>query len=290
MSRCSVIQLTAAVAVVTAMTAMLATAQQAPARGGSAGMIELGPDDKPAFPDPPAGFNLKRDNVAHGELTAVQYDSKSLGTRRQIRVYTPPGYSTHRKYPVLYLLHGLGWNDLEWTQMRHADVVIDNLLADGMIPPMLMVFRNGDANTTAAAIAAAGGAWIGRAGGVGGVAPNYDSWGMPFENDLLKDIIPYVAAHYSVYNDREHRALAGLSMGGGQTLNIGLAHVETFAWIGGFSSAPITKAPADLVPDPARLKRLKVLWLACGNKDGLIRVGGRSQVPQGERRPSRLAC
>ena len=194
MSRCSVIQLTAAVAVVTAMTAMLATAQQAPARGGSAGMIELGPDDKPAFPDPPA------------------------------------------------------------------------------------------------AIAAAEGAWIGRAGGVGGVAPNYDSWGMPFENDLLKDIIPYVAAHYSVYNDREHRALAGLSMGGGQTLNIGLAHVETFAWIGGFSSAPITKAPADLVPDPARLKRLKVLWLACGNKDGLIRVGGRSQVPQGERRPSRLAC
>ena len=85
MSRCSVIQLTAAVAVVTAMTAMLATAQQAPARGGSAGMIELGPDDKPAFPDPPAGFNLKRDNVPHGELTVVQYDSESPGTRRQIR-------------------------------------------------------------------------------------------------------------------------------------------------------------------------------------------------------------
>src|SRR5690349_8160452 len=77
-------------------------------RGGFGGPIELGPDDKPAFPDPPAGFNVKRDNVPHGELTAVEYDSKSLGTRRRMRIYTPPGYSTARKYPVLYLLHGIG--------------------------------------------------------------------------------------------------------------------------------------------------------------------------------------
>src|ERR1041384_3986666 len=74
-------------------------------RGGFGGPIELGPDDKPAFPDPPAGFNVKRDNIPHGELVAVQYDSKSLGTRRRMRVYTPPGYSSARKYPVLYLLH-----------------------------------------------------------------------------------------------------------------------------------------------------------------------------------------
>ena len=111
-------------------------------RGGFGGTIELGPDDKQAFPDPPAGFNEKRDNIPHGSLTAVQYDSKTLGTRRQIRVYTPPGYSTSRKYPVIYLLHGMGWNDLEWTQIRHADVVIDNLLAEGKIQPMLMVFPN----------------------------------------------------------------------------------------------------------------------------------------------------
>ena len=80
-------------------------------RGGFGGPIELGPDDKPSFPDPPAGFNVKRDNIAHGELTAVPYDSKSLGTRRQMRVYTPPGYSANRKYPVLILLHGIGGND-----------------------------------------------------------------------------------------------------------------------------------------------------------------------------------
>ena len=76
-------------------------------RGGFGGPIELGPDDKPAFTDPPAGFNIRRENIPHGDLTAVQYDSKSLGTRRQVRVYTPPGYSANRKYPVLYLLHAL---------------------------------------------------------------------------------------------------------------------------------------------------------------------------------------
>jgi len=252
----------------------------------------LGPDDKPAFPDPPAGFDARRDNVAHGEITAVQYDSKSLGTRRQMRVYTPPGYSTAHKYPVLILLHGIGGNDLEWTKACHADNVIDNLLAEGKIQPMIVVFPNGNSAVTANAAgdfagegmgargggppgggAPAGGA---RGGAVGGRGPGFggfDSWGTPFENDLLKDIIPYVESHYSVYTDREHRALAGLSMGGGQTLNIGLSHIETFAWIGGFSSAPNTKAPAEVVPDPVAAKeKLKLLWLGCGNKDGLIRI------------------
>ncbi len=95
----------------------------------------------------------------------------------------------------------------------------------------------------------------------------------PFENDLLQDIIPYIDAPYSVYSDRDHRALAGLSMGGGQTLNIGLVHPETFAWVGGFSSAPDTRQPPSLVvPDPAVPKQLKLIWLGCGNKDGLIRI------------------
>ncbi len=97
-------------------------------------------------------------------------------------------------------------------------------------------------------------------------------WLTPFENDLIKDIIPFVESRYSVYADPEHRALAGLSMGGGQALNIGLVHPETFAYVGGFSSAPDTKNPPDLVPDPAVPKKLKLIWLACGNKDGLIRI------------------
>ncbi|MEO8597080.1 MAG: alpha/beta hydrolase-fold protein [Candidatus Solibacter sp.] len=291
-----------------------AAAQQSPAAppgagrgGGFGGTIELGPDDKPAFPDPPAGFNVRRDNIPHGEMMDVQYDSKTLGTRRQIRVYLPPGYSADRKYPTIYLQHGLGWNDLEWPQVRHADIVIDNLIADGKIQPMVMIFPNGDSSMTAATIAAAGGGpWMGGGMGPGrggpgagaGAAPAarggsaagagaptganaagggragvvMENWLTPYENDLLKDIIPFVESRYSVYRDSEHRALAGLSMGGGQALNIGLAHPETFAYVGGFSAAPDTKAPPELVPDPAVPRKLKVLWLACGNKDGLIRV------------------
>ena len=102
---------------------------------------------------------------------------------------------------------------------------------------------------------------------------NMEAWLTPFENDLLKDIVPYIDSHYSVYTDRDHRALAGLSMGGGQTLNIGLIHPETFAYVGGFSSAPDTRQPPTaLVPDPSVPKQLKLVWLACGNKDGLIRI------------------
>jgi enterochelin esterase-like enzyme len=90
---------------------------------------------------------------------------------------------------------------------------------------------------------------------------------------LIKDIIPFIEANYSVESDRESRALAGLSMGGGQSLNIGLANLATFAWVGGFSSAPNTKPAAELVPDPEKAARqLKLLYLSCGNKDGLIRI------------------
>ncbi|MBS1858499.1 MAG: esterase [Acidobacteria bacterium] len=255
-------------------------------RGGFGGPIELGPDDKHAFPDPPSGFNTKRDTIPHGELTAVEYDSKSLGTRRRMRIYTPPGYSADRKYPVLYLLHGIGGTDTEWTQSCHANHVIDNLLADGRIPPMVMVFPDGNSSRTVADLEAAdarraAAAQPAQAGGAapvagaarGGRGMSMEAWLTPFENDLLKDIIPYVNSHYSVYADRDHRALAGLSMGGGQALNIGLVHPETFAYVGGFSSAPDTRQPPSaLVPDPSVPKQLKLVWLGCGNKDGLIRI------------------
>src|SRR5204862_2807242 len=94
-----------------------------------------------------------------------------------------------------------------------------------------------------------------------------------FEKELLTDLIPFVEKTYSVKADRESRAIAGLSMGGGQSLNFGLGNLDTFAWIGGFSSAPNTKSPAELVPDPAAAtKQLKLLWISAGNKDGLIRI------------------
>src|SRR5689334_715711 len=100
--------------------------------------ITLGPDDKPAFANPPTGFRDKRENIAHGTIAAVQYDSKTLSTRREMLVYTPPGYSPGRRYPVIYLLHGLNSGAGQWPYWVRADQVIDNLLADAKTGPVII--------------------------------------------------------------------------------------------------------------------------------------------------------
>jgi len=175
-----------------------------------------------------------------------------------MNVYTPPGYSTDKKYPVLYLLHGIGGDETEWERFAKPDQLADNLLADGKAVPMIIVMPNGRAQKDD------------RPGpNAFSTAPAFAA----FEQDLLKDVIPYMESHYSVQADREHRAIAGLSMGGGQSLNFGLAHLDTFAWVGGFSSAPNTKPPSELLTDPAAAKeKLKLIYLSSGNKDGLIRI------------------
>jgi len=237
-------------------------------RGGFGGPIELKPDDKPAFPNPPDGFDKSREGIERGKLERVDYDSKTVGVKRWMQVYTPPGYSKDTQYPVLYLLHGIGGNEREeWAKGGVANVVLDNLIADKKIEPMFVVFPNGNATTNTA------GEGFGGGGGGGGRAGGFGGWGKSFEDDLIKDIVPFMESHYSVKTDREGRALAGLSMGGGQSLNIGLANLDTFAWVGGFSSAPNTKPAAELVPDPEKAtKQLKLLYISCGNKDGLIRI------------------
>jgi len=250
----------AASAVANAPTGAASNAPRADAprrRGGFGGPIVLGPDDKPAFPEPPAGINVKRDNIVHGKREMIEYDSKTVGTKRKMQVYTPPGYTTDKKYPVLYLLHGIGGDETEWQRFATPDVLLDNLIADGKAVPMIIVMPNGRAQKND------------RADAGMGAAPAFAA----FERDLLDDVIPAIQSRYSTYTNRENRALAGLSMGGGQTLNFGLAHLDTFAWLGGFSSAPNTKAPAVLVPEPAATKaQLKLLMLSCGNKDGLIGI------------------
>jgi enterochelin esterase-like enzyme len=220
--------------------------------------IVLNPDDVPAFPEPPAGFDSERSDVPHGKLEMITYESKSVGTTRKMQVYTPPGYSEEKKYPVLYLLHGIGGDETEWQRFARPNIVLDNLIAHDKVTPMIVVMPNGRAQKND------------RAQGNGfGSAPAFAA----FEQDLLKDVIPTIEKRYSVQSDREHRALAGLSMGGGQSLNFGLGHLDTFAWVGGFSSAPNTKPPTELVPDPTSARqKLKLLWVACGNKDGLIRI------------------
>jgi enterochelin esterase-like enzyme len=220
--------------------------------------IVLNADDVPAFPDPPAGIDAERGDVPHGKLEMISYDSKSVGTTRRMQVYTPPGYSEDRKYPVLYLLHGIGGDETEWQRFAKPNVLLDNLIADGKATPMIVVMPNGRAQKNDRA-----------EGNVFASAPAFAA----FEKDLLEDVIPAIESRYSVQADREHRALAGLSMGGGQSLNFGLAHLDTFAWVGAFSAAPNTKPAAELVPDPAGARRqLKLLWIACGNKDRLIRI------------------
>ncbi len=230
-----------------------------PARPNFGPPVALGPDDKAAFPRAPTGFDVRRDDIERGKLEVVEYDSKTVGIKRKMTVYTPPGYSRDKKYPVLYLLHGIGDNESGWTRTGKADIILDNLYADKKIVPMIVVMPNGRASAEP--------------------APANPFEGNPFEayaafeNDLLKDVIPHLEARYAIQADREYRALAGLSMGGGQSLNFGLRNLDTFAWVGGFSSAPNTQPARTLIPEPAAAKeKLRLLWVSCGDKDGLMRI------------------
>jgi enterochelin esterase-like enzyme len=230
------------------------------ARANFARPIVLAPDDVRVFPEAPAGFKTPRVGVPPGRVEPFEYDSTVTGTRRKANVYLPPGYSSGHKYPVLYLLHGIGGDEHEWLNVASPNVILDNLIADGKAVPMIIVFPNGRALADDRAVG-------------NPFTPEKAAGFAKFERDLLDCLIPAVQAKYSTLTDREHRALAGLSMGGGQTLNFGLAHLDTFAWLGAFSSAPNTKPPAELVPDPAVAReKLKLLYLSSGNQDGLISI------------------
>ena len=227
-------------------------------RRGFGREIILGPDDKPAFDEPAVGFDVKRGDIQHGKEEMVEYYSETVGTNRKMLVYTPPGYTTDQKYPVLYLMHGIGGDETEWQRFASPDILLDNLLADNKAVPMIIVMPNGRAQKNDRA-----------EGNIYSHAPAFAK----FEQDLLNDLIPAIEARYSVIADSKHRAISGLSMGGGQTLNFGLGNLDTFAWIGAFSSAPNTKPIEQLIPEPDQVKKkVKLLWLACGNKDGLISI------------------
>jgi enterochelin esterase-like enzyme len=219
---------------------------------------KLNPDDVPLFPPPPADIEAYRPDIPHGKLQMISYYSKTVGTRRHMNVYTPPGYNANTKYPVLYLMHGIGGDETEWERFAKPNILLDNLLADKKAVPMIIVMPNGRAQKDDRPV-----------GNIYAAAPAFAA----FEQDLLKDVIPTIQARYSVQADQEHRALAGLSMGGGQALDFGLGHLELFAWIGAFSPAPNTYPPAQLVPDPqAARTALKLLWVSCGTNDGLFHI------------------
>jgi enterochelin esterase-like enzyme len=215
-------------------------------------------DPAQAIPPAPAGYDTRRDGIDRGKLETVEYDSATVGGKRKARVYTPPGYTTDKKYPVLYLLHGIGGDENEWARGGSPDVILDNLYADGKAVPMVVVLPNGRAAKDVTAR---------------DQIPKQSPAFAAFEKELLTDLIPFIEKTYSVKADRESRALAGLSMGGGQSLNFGLNNLDTFAWVGGFSSAPNTRPPADLIKDAAEAARkLRLLYVACGDKDRLFRI------------------
>jgi enterochelin esterase-like enzyme len=252
-----------------------------------------------AFPPAPDGFDVRQSGVQTGTVERIEYPSRVTGNMRPAMVYTPPGYSTAQRYPVLYLLHGIGGNETHWTQFGAADSILDNLIAARKAVPMIVVMPNGRASNepqtafgggrrgggagrgaTPAPDAegrgqqARGGGGGARAGGRGGagMGVEFEAYAA-FERELIDDLVPFIESNYSASSDRTDRALAGLSMGGGQSLNFGLGNLETFAWVGGFSSAPNTSAPAALVPNPqAAAEQLELLWVSCGNEDGLFNI------------------
>jgi len=205
--------------------------------------------DRPAFYDGQA--------TPHGEIRTHWYQSKSIGSLRRLTVYLPPSYDTNSRtrYPTLYLFHGANADETAWTRFGHVNLILDNLLAAGKIKPFIVVMPFG----------------YGVPPGSGGGG---DSNAL-FTRDLIEDVIPYVQAQYRVDATRDRRAIAGLSMGGGQSLTIGLNHPELFSHVAGFSAAlrqgnfQNTFAAAIAKPEETNHK-LRLLWFGCGKDDSLF--------------------
>ena len=198
--------------------------------------------------NPPSGYDQNKSGAQKGSCNYFNYQSSATNSSRRARIYLPPGYSTSKKYAVLYLLHGIGGNEDEWYNNGAPHIIMDNLIAEGKIKPFIVVLPYGNAT------------------GGGG-----DGW-ENFTKDLLNSLMPYIEKTYSAYPDAQHRALAGLSQGGAQSLNIGLPNVDKFPYIGGFSSSPITHQNNQLFPDGGTKVKanLKLLFLSCGTSDNLI--------------------
>ena len=203
-------------------------------------------------------------DVPRGALGEVTYRSSALDRFRRMHVYTPPGYQKGEgTFPVFYLLHGSGDSDDAWTTVGRAGFILDNLIAAGKAKPMIMVMTAGHTSS-------------GRGRGQSD----------EFSKDFLNDVMPYIEKHYRAKTDRGSRAMAGLSMGGGQTLNVGIPHLEKFAYLGVYSSGVFGIVPRPNRPAPEgptfeekhqailankELKKdLKLFWFATGKDDFLV--------------------
>lgn len=212
----------------------------------------------------PEGFDQERTGIVQGKIDSISYTSKTVGNSRKALIYTPPGFSKEKKYPVLYLLHGIGGDEKEWLNGANPQAILDNLYAENKLEPMLVVMPNGRAMEDDRA-----------QGNI--FSPDKIAAFKRFEHDLLYDLIPYIEENYPVLKEPTNRAIAGLSMGGGQSLNFGLGNLDTFAWVGSFSAAPNTKQPELLLPDLAQAEeKLELLFISCGHNDDLLPVSQRT--------------
>ena len=212
------------------------------------------------LPVPPQGFDARSNNIPHGQVEiSVTYPTRNNGMQA-VTVYRPPGYSTSQRYPVLYLHHGIGGDERAWvgginggSNEGNADNVMDYLYSRQMATPMIVIMpdgntRNADGTTKA------------------------NNAGFEAHGDvLLNDLIPWVQSTYSAATDADSRAIAGLSMGGGQTFNFGFPNTNTFHYIGPFSAAPNTRQPTQTITNVSTVKQnVKVIFISCGSTDGLI--------------------
>jgi enterochelin esterase family protein len=227
------------------------------------------PAAAPLAQDAAAPAWLEPRNVPQGEVQSLTYQSQSLDKERQAVVYLPPGYEqSAERYPVLYLLHGAGGDQHTWIERGSANVILDNLIENGELDPLVVVMPYGYTSRLPDGE---------RRRGADGYKTDMEEFAVDFVNDL----IPLVESRYRVEADREHRAIAGLSMGGGQSFAIGLTHPELFSAVAGFSSAmQIANSPAwggvdmdaMLAANVGAINQLDLLWIGCGTEDSLFDV------------------
>ena len=205
-------------------------------------------------PDPELDFYDVKD-VPHGEVRVRWYRSRTTGQHRQAHVYTPPGYDSNPslRYPVLYLQHGSGEDQTSWTRQGKANLILDNLIAEGKAQPMLIVMEQGYAV---------------KAGQAAPGARGNEAFG----ELVIRDLIPMIDSTYRTLADRQHRAIAGLSMGAGQAMQIGLANLDRFASIGSFSGGgrnfDLKTSYGGVFADSATAnKQIDLLWIGCGSGD-----------------------
>jgi enterochelin esterase family protein len=226
------------------------------------------------IPGTESDLYFQKNGVPHGNVSKVWYNSPVLGMDRRLYVYTPAGYETsNQKYPVFYLLHGAGGDEDAWTDMGRAAQIMDNLIAQGKTKPMIVVMTNGNANQAGAQNV------ISALPAQGDGMASYQRLAGKFESHLVKDVVPFIEKNYKALTDKDNRAIAGLSMGGGHTQTITNDNPGMFGYIGVFSmgimnfgqqsqdAAAKLEQERNVKIEALKKSGYKLYWIGCGKDD-----------------------